>query len=212
MRGGRILRSIAIALALMTAAAFAAPSAAETLSDLSGVSVGMSVAELPASGYGGFACAAGGGSLAGWSDWKRCPAEASGLRAVHAAYEQPGREGTIVAGHPVTLTLFFDGDGKLARILIETDAHARLYMRKKAHLLAQQAKQHYGDDGWTCQEIKPSADEEPIGPTLVKEDCSKQLDDRVVTIHRSLFRKAGSDAKDFVSESRIEIAWRHQPT
>ena len=182
------------------------------IADLRGISVGMRVSELPASGYRGFACAAGGKSLNGWSEWKTWLPNSSGLSAIHVAYDQPGEEDTLVAGHPVILTLFFGADGEVARIVIETDSHSRLYMRKKAHLLAQQTKAHYGESGWECQPVKPDGDEEPIGPTLIKEGCTKTLSDRVVTVQRSLYRKAGSDPKDFVSESRIEIAWRRQPT
>jgi hypothetical protein len=206
------VRAFAIAAALTGLTAPAAFAQEQNVSDLRGVSVGMRVGELPAAGYWGFACAAGGKALSGWSEWKACAPDGSGLSAIHVAYDQPGEEDTLVAGHPVTLTLFFDADGEVARIAIETDSHARLYMRKKAHLLAQQTKAHYGESGWECQPIKPAADEEPIGPALIKENCTKTLADRVVTVRRSLFRKAGADPKDFVSESRIEIAWRRQPT
>jgi hypothetical protein len=206
------VRAFAVAAALASLVAPAASAQEQSISDLRGISVGMRVDELPASGYRGFACAAGGKALSGWSEWKACAPDAAGLSAMHVAYDQPGEEDTLVAGHPVILTLFFAADGEVARIAIETDSHSRLYMRKKAHLLAQQTKAHYGESGWECQPVKPDGDEEPIGPTLIKENCTKTLPDRVVTIRRSLYRKAGSDPKDFVSESRIEIAWRRQPT
>ena len=207
------VRAFAIGVALTSLTQPPAFAQEPSIADLRGISVGMRVSELPASGYRGFACAAGGKSLNGWSEWKSCAPDSSGVSAMHVAYDQPGEEDTLVAGHPVNLTLSFGAGGEVARIVIETDSHSRLYMRKKAHLLAQQTKAHYGgESGWECQPVKPDGDEEPIGPTLIKEACTKTLPDRVVTIRRSLYRKGGSDPKDFVSESRIEITLRRQPT
>ncbi len=153
-----MLRAFAIGMAVVVSLGLAAPAEAGAIMDLRGMNVGMSATELPETGYRSFACAAGGDtSLAGWSEWKRCAPDASGLRALHVAYDEPGEDDTLIAGHPVTLTVFFDGDGHVARVLIETEAHARLYIRKKAYLLGQQAKFHYGKDGWECRALKPSA-------------------------------------------------------
>ena len=70
---------------------------------------------------------------------------------MHVEYDQPGQDATLVAGHPVDLSLFFDGSARLVRIEIKTKDQTSLYMRKKAYRLGLQAKEHYGDEGWTCE-------------------------------------------------------------
>ncbi len=198
--------------ALLLAAALATPAWAAPLADLHGVHVGMQADAMPKSDYRDFVCAgAQATKLSGWGDWKSCPADAKGLRAVHVAFETPGEDDTIVAGHPVVLTLAFDGEGRLARIVIETKAKTSLYMRKKAFLLAHQARTHYGNAGWTCKAEKPSGDEEPIGHMFIKKDCSKTLKDRTVLVASRLYHKAGGGPRDFVSKSRITISWQGNP-
>ena len=80
-----------------------------------------------------------------WHDLTSCPANADGLRGLHVEYDRPGHDETLVAGHPVDLSLFFDGSARLVRIEIKTKDQTSLYMRKKAYRLGIQAKEHYGD-------------------------------------------------------------------
>ena len=120
--------------------------AAQAVSDLRGVDVGMSVQDLPASGYRNLSCVGTTSQpLENWSDWKSCTAGPDGLRRVHVEYDQPGQDDTLVAGHPVDLSASFDDSGRLVRIEIKTQDHTSLYMRKKAYRLGLQAKEHYGD-------------------------------------------------------------------
>jgi hypothetical protein len=195
-------------LLLVCAFAFAAPARAEDIDDLRGVRIGMTIAELPDSGYRDFTCATTPPKpLAGWSEWRACAPDAAGARALRVAYDRPGQDDTLIAGHPVDLTLSFDEGGRLARILIETDDHVPRYLHKKAYLFGLQAKARYGDDDWDCRDQAAAAGEEPIGATFLKQHCEKSLGERRLTIDRGLFRRAGSDAKDFVSETRVSIAW-----
>ena len=117
------------------------------------------------------------------------------------------RGDTLVAGHPVDLTLGFGDDGRLKRIVIDTKVKGPMYLRKKAFLLGVQAKARYGDNGWNCQELPLGAGEEPLGPTSVNEHCVKTAGDRRITVDRSLFRKTGAQQKDFTSRSHIVIDW-----
>lgn len=85
---------------------------------------------------------------------QRCPAQADGLvrmarlprrrhgrHAVRFGYSaETDREGTIVAGHPVVLTLLIDNAGTIDGLQIDTDPKAQLYLRKKAFLFATQIK------------------------------------------------------------------------
>jgi hypothetical protein len=175
--------------------------------DLRDIRVGMPVAELPERGYQDFACAAAPErKLSGWSTWRDCPSDPGGAHAVLFGYDPlTARDGTMVAGHPVILTLTIDDDGRVATLQIVTDPKARLYLRKKAFLLGQQAKSRYGAEGWDCSQSSPSTDEQPVGGVYVKELCKKTTADRRLVIERNLFRRPGSDARSFIDETRISI-------
>lgn len=204
--------------ALAASPAAGAPSAGDQ-NDLRDIRLGMNVADLPSSGYLGFTCAdmpkdAPGRALQGWEDYRKCPAEPSGLRAVGFRYDESTNplakvngtyEGTKVGGHPVLLTLLIGDGGTVDGLVIETDPAARLYLRKKAFLFGDQAMAHYGDQGWSCTKGQPTADEEPVGGVFLKERCEKTTPTRHLILESELFRRAGQDLKDFVSRSRLEI-------
>jgi hypothetical protein len=197
---------ILFGLALAAFAVAMVARAAET-NDLRDFRVGMNAAELPAAGYAGFRCAADPGrALSNWQNWRECPPDASGLRVVRFHYDPAtSPDGTKVAGHPVLLALLIDDAGHVDSVQIETDPNARLFTRKKAFLLGLQAKSRYGMDGWVCTEGSPTADEQPVGETFVKEQCKKTVAGREVRIERSLFRRSSQDLKNFVSNTRILI-------
>ena len=194
-------------LGLGVAPAAAAVGAAH--SDLhGGVNVGMSAADLPNDAYKDFACVAPKGkTIGGFGDYATCDADAGGLHEVSVSIDEPRAETTLVAGHPVDLTLGFDDKGKLARIDIVTKSKGPMFLRKKAYLLGLQAKSRYGDDGWACENAPLAADEEALGPTSLKEHCTKTVGERRVTVDRSLYRKTGADPHNFTSESHVVIDW-----
>ena len=210
----RVLSALLLALAITgPAAAAGAPD-----NDLREFRVGMAVDEMPATGYLGFACAAGPGrKLDGWQGYGQCPPEASGWHAVRFQYDEAANplakvnglyEGTKVGGHPVLLTALIGDDGRLKGLVIETDPAARLYLRKKAFLFGEQVKARYGDAGWTCASQEPSAEQEPVGGVFLNEHCEKATATRKLTLDRVLFRRAGQELKDFVSRSRLEVIGR----
>lgn len=176
----------------------------EPLMDLHDIAVGMTAQQLPGAGYRDFACTTG-QKIAAWTDVASCPAGGDGLRAVHFAYDELGGE-TKVAGHPVILTAFFDGSGRLARIEVRTDDRTSPFLRKKAYMLARQTKAHYGDDGWTCKTIPASEGEEPIGPVYVNNSCTKISPQRRIEVSNRLFRWKGGAPRAFVSDTSISIA------
>jgi hypothetical protein len=175
--------------------------------DLRDIRIGMAASELAESGYVDFYCAADPKhTLAGWKDWRDCPAGASGARAIRFGYDPlTSKDGTKVAGHPVILTLLIDDTGHVAGLQIETDPTARLYIRKKAFLLGVQAKSRYGPEGWTCTEGQPGAGDQPIGGVYVRERCTKTISGRSLVVERNLFRRPDQDIKNFVDETRISI-------
>lgn len=179
------------------------PAGAAETTDLREFRVGMPVAALPQSGYAGFACADDPAlTLAGWQDWRRCPADAAGRRAVRFRYAEGE---TKVAGHPVLLALLLAEPGRVEGLRIETDPAAPLYLRKKAFLLGLQARARYGEAGWTCAEGQPGPEAQPIGTTFVAETCDKTIDGRHVSIERDLFRRPDQQPREFVGETRIMI-------
>jgi hypothetical protein len=183
--------------------------AGESVSDLRGVNVGMSAQDLPASGYRNLSCVgATSQPLENWSDWKSCPAGPDGLHRMHLEYDQPGQDDTLVAGHPVDLSASFDDSGRLVRIEIKTQDHTSLYMRKKAYRLGLQAREHYGDEGWTCKNAQPGPNEEAIGPTYINDTCSKTEGNRAIEVTSRFFHKTGGSPRDFVSESLVVVKFR----
>ena len=175
--------------------------------DLRDIRLGMAASELTESGYVDFACADDPKrTLAGWNNWRDCPADAKAMRAIRFGYDPfTSRDGTMVAGHPALLTLLIDDGGHVAGLQIETDPKARLYIRKKAFLLGIQAKSRYGPEGWTCSEGQPDAGDQPVGGVYLKERCTKTVSGRSLTVERNLFRRPDQDIKNFVDETRISI-------
>ena len=176
--------------------------------DLRDIHLGMAASELADSGYVDFSCAADPKrTLAGWKDWRDCPADPNATRAIHFGYDpMTSRDGTMVAGHPAILTLSIDDTGHVAGLQIETDPKARLYIRKKAFLLGIQAKSRYGPEGWTCSEGQPGAGDQPVGGVYLRERCTKTVSGRSLIVERNLFRRADQDSKNFVDETRINIS------
>jgi hypothetical protein len=209
---GSVLRP-ALALAAL-AGALAIARAAE-MNDLRDLRVGMPVAELPAKGYVGLACAADPTiRLAGWSEYTKCPPDQAGRRAVGFRYDQATNPlarvndvytGTRVGGHPVLLALLIGRDGRVDAMRIDTDPHAGRYMHKKAFLLGEQVKERYGPHGWTCMEGEPTAAQQPIGGTFVKEHCEKQTPARHLVLDRALYHDPAGDPAAFVNATHLLI-------
>jgi len=202
-------RPLFVALGLYALLSASGGVAAEFLSDLHDINIGMSVQDLPASGYHNLLCIETTNQpVESWHDWISCPADSEGLRGLHVEYDQPGQDATLVAGHPVDLSLFFDDSARLVRIEIKTKDQTSLYMRKKAYRLGLQAQEHYGDEGWTCKKAQPGANEEAIGPTYINDTCSKTLDNRAIEVKSRFFHKIGGNPRDFVSESLVVVSLR----
>jgi hypothetical protein len=201
--------------ATLAVALLAPPARSGEPNDLREFRLGMSVQDLPRTGYTGLTCAsAPGQALADWGDYRQCPADAPGQHEVRFRYD-PGadplahvssnHEGTRVGGHPALVSLLIGDEGRVDGIRIVTDPKAPLYMRKRAFLLGLQAKAHYGEEGWSCTQGQPTADEEPIGGVFVKEHCEKTTPTRHVIVERDLYRHPGQDLKEFVNDTKVTI-------
>jgi hypothetical protein len=179
-------------------------------------------AQPPADEFRGFACGANGGppraQLSGWNDFRRCPAEATGLREVYFEYDDEyeyiarakdlPREvarwaGTTEAGFPVIVSALFDEAGVLRGIRIVTDARpehrnelieANLRKRADAYLFGGVMAARYGIDAARDCTALPAADgESAVGALFVKQSCEKTDAERglKIAMRASYFRKAG---------------------
>jgi hypothetical protein len=178
--------------------------------DLRDFRIGMAVSALPASGYGGFACAADQSKkLADWGGYQTCPVSQDGTRAVSFGYDGGGSAGdeskTQVAGQPVELALLIGDDGRVTGIKIDTDPHARLYQHKKAFLFGLQIRARFGEDGWTCTQQSPTPQEQPVGGVFIHEHCEKVTATRHFVLDRQLFRDPGKDLRDFTDATQLTI-------
>lgn len=205
----RSRRTLATAVFISLVAATTHASAAQNPggNDLRDIQLGKPIADLPDAGYANRVCADDTQAmLATWSSWRDCPTDASRLHAIRFGYDRATNpEGTIVAGHPVILTLLIDDAGIVSGLRIETDPKARLYIRKKAFLFATQVKSRYGLDGWSCTQAQPNAGEQPVGGVYLRERCTKVTDGRSILVERNLFRKSDQDLKNFVDETLMTI-------
>jgi hypothetical protein len=188
--------------------------------DLRDLRLGDTAQQLPVTGFTDFTCAdAPDKPLKDWSDYTACPADAQGLHAVGFKFDDSLNErarlnsangGTKVGGHPVILTMLINDAGVAEGLRIVTDPHVPPYMRKKAFLLATQAKVQFGDDGWTCTSDHPSAGEEPISDMFIKQSCEKITPTRHISMQTDLYRHPGDNLlKDMVNETRLTITLRH---
>jgi hypothetical protein len=184
--------------------------------DLRELRVGMTVDQLPVEGYTDFACGHDGGApglaLAGWRDFRRCPADALGRHEVTFAFAASPLaalgdrwEGTKVAGHPVIPSLLIDGQGVVQGLRIVTDPDARLYLKKKAFLFGIRVMGRYGRDGWTCTEAEPGDGRSPVGGMFIDRRCEKTWHDRRLILDTDLYRAAGQEGREFTGASRLLI-------
>ena len=184
--------------------------------DLRELRVGMSVDELPEEGYADFACGhdgeVPGPALAGWQEFRRCPADALGRHEVAFAFAPSPLaalgdrwEGTKVAGHPVIPSLLIDGQGVVQGLRIVTDPDARLYLKKKAFLFGIRVMGRYGRDGWTCTEAEPGDGRSPVGGMFIDRRCEKTWHDRRLILDTDLYRAGGQEGREFTGASRLLI-------
>jgi hypothetical protein len=207
------LCSLNLAGALLLLCACVVP--AEEGGDLRDLHIGMSINAIPADEYTDLRCAGKTDqTLASWSDFRKCPPDAMGLRSLGFRFNEglnplaqvnDKYQGTRVAGHPVLLTLLIDEGGMIDGLLIDTDPQARLFWRKKAHLLALVVKSRYGDDGWQCNNIEPGTGEAAVGGMFIKSHCEKVVGERKLLLDQRLYRRAGQPLQDFVNETHVEI-------
>jgi hypothetical protein len=187
------------------------------------LAIGQPIAAQPPAGeFRGFACGANGGppraQLSGWSDFRHCPADATGLREVYFEYDDEyeyiaraknlPREvarwaGTTEAGFPVIVSALFDEAGVLRGIRIVTDARpehrnelieANLRKRADAYLFGGVMAARYGiEAGRDCRALPAADGESAVGALFVKQFCERTDAERglKIAVRANYFRKAG---------------------
>jgi hypothetical protein len=185
--------------------------------------LGAPIAAQPAPAeFRGFACGANGGPprqpLSGWSDFKRCLAEADGLHEVYFEYDDEyeyiarakdlPREvarwaGTAEVGFPVIVSALFDEQGVLRGIRVVTDPRPEhrndliepeLRKRADAYLFGAAMAGRFGiDAARDCTALPAGEGESAVGTLFVKQSCDRVDAARGLRIamRASYFRKLG---------------------
>jgi hypothetical protein len=183
--------------------------------ELHGLKLGLNAKAMTLDGWGDLACGSNGGpprqKLDGWSDFKKCRPEASGLYEIAARFEDEDeyigkaiddpmyasqRTGTRVAGHPVILSVLFDGEGVLRGIRFVSDPRGTPIERRMAHMLRLAVINHYEPDGWKCTDFPAAEGETPVGGVFIKQRCEKTTPERALTVEAHFLRKPGQNAID----------------
>jgi len=183
--------------------------------EIHGLKLGLLAQTMTLNGWGELACGSNGGptrqELGTWSEFGKCPPDASGLHEVAARFDDEDeyvgkalgnplyagpRIGTRVAGHPVVLSALFDDGGTLRGIRIVSDPRATLAERRMAHLFGIAVISRYGTDGWTCTDFAPAEDESPVGGVFINRRCEKRMPERDIAIEVHLLRKPGQHEVD----------------
>jgi hypothetical protein len=162
------------------------------------------------------ACGTNGGPpsvpLNGWSDFRRCRSEPSGLREIYFRYDDEleywakanGLEnqmeqyaGTKTYGFPVVVSGLIDAAGLLAGIRIVSDPRDTSQNRDEAYLLRNFLTARLGRDDWQCQDLPLEGGETPVDGVFVKQRCRKQIDDKTTaSLATRYLRKPGQSRLD----------------
>jgi hypothetical protein len=185
-----------------------------------------------------YACGTDGGPpslpLVGFGEFRRCRAEASGLREVYFRYDDEVEywakannledqmeqyAGTKTYGFPVVVSGLIDAQGILRGIRIVSDPRDASQNRDEAYLLRNFLNARFGRDNWQCRDLPLGEGETPVDGVFVKQDCHKQIDAATTaTLQTRYLRKPGQARLDphsgletsgqFESSARFEIVQR----
>src|SRR5437016_2624276 len=163
------------------------------------------------------ACGTNGGPpglpLSGWSEFRRCRPEASGLREIYFRYDDELEywakandltaqmeqySGTKAYGFPIVVSALIDADGVVRGIRIVSDPRGDTpQSRDEAYLLRNFLNARFGRDNWDCEDFPPVDGETPVGGIFVKQRCHKQIDDRTSALLATRYlRKPGQSQYD----------------
>jgi hypothetical protein len=179
-------------------------------------------AQPPPAQFQAFACGSNGGSprapLAGWADFKRCPADADGLHEVYFEYDDEieyiarahdnDREisrwaGTHEVTFPIIASALFDDAGILEGIRLVTDprpdhrndiTEADRKKREESYQLGGVMASRFGiEPARDCKSLPPAEGESSVGSLFIKQVCERKdaAARRRIVLRVNLFRKPG---------------------
>ncbi len=225
----RALIAAALAASALAQAAMAQEDQSSMVSDIRGLTLGLSATDMPG-GFVNFACGSNGGlplrPLDDWEDYQLCPADERGLHEVAVEYDAVGAHladmfvewladeeeegenlwldkyvGTKIAGHPVVLSVLFDDNGIVQGLRAVTDSRARLDQRRRSPMLGFVVRNHHDPRNWTCETLPLEAGQHPIGNGYVKERCETVYRNRSrMVMSRNFYRKAGQTGRNTLGE------------
>jgi hypothetical protein len=220
--------AIASLLCWLVASAFATPIMSQSLrlTTIWDLKLGQPIAAQPASSeFRGFACGSNGGppraQLGGWSDFRRCPPEPSGLHEVYFEYDDELEyiarahdndleisrwAGTHEMKFSVIASALFDDAGTLKGVRLVTDARpehrnditdADRRPREEAYVFGGiMAGRFNVEPARDCISQPPAEGESPVGTLFIKQVCERKdvAAGRRIVVRANLYRKPGQSA------------------
>ena len=169
---------------------------------------GEPISQVPAAEIAEIACGTNGGPpstpLKSFSEFEKCPAEASGLHEVYFTNDDEAdyiaraleteyrvmQGGNSIYAHPVVFSVLIDAGGIARGIRVVTDERAADRERRVAMTLSRNLKSRYGRWAQTCEDLPPTDGQLPVGKIFVHEICTADSPDAA---RSHLFPQEGAD-------------------
>ena len=199
------------------------------------VKFGDPITQIPLSAVALVACGTNGGppsiALKDFTEFAKCPAEASGLHEVFFTYDDEqdyiaraledeyrfAQGGTSIYAHPVVFTVLVDEGGIARGIRIVTDERASERDRRVAVRLADNLKGRFSPWSPVCEDIPATDGQLPVGSIFIHQICTAEDPDGTTTLRleAAYFRKKGQTSISletqkvqknyFQSATRLEV-------
>lgn len=199
------------------------------------IKFGEPITQFPDAEVAEIACGTNGGPpstpLKSFADFEACQPEKSGLREVFFTNDDEQdyiaraldleyrvmQGGTSIYAHPVVFSVLVDDEGLARGIRVITDERASDRDRRVAVTLARNLKSRYGRWVQSCDNLEPTAGQEPVGKMFVHEICTAPSPegDAVMRLEATYFRKKGQvsinpetqqiNRSYFQSATRLEV-------
>lgn len=184
-------------------------------SDIWKIEMGQPISAIPP-GFADFACGTNGGppgtKLAGFADFARCAAEASGWHEVYFRYDDEleywakannesllqAWTGTKAYNFPVVVSVLIDDAGIVQGLRLVSDPTDDSIPRDSARFLHPFLVSRFkpADHPWSCQNLPPAGGETAVGGEFWKEDCAVDNDGRHYELRVRYLRRPGQGDYD----------------
>jgi hypothetical protein len=198
------------------------------------IHLGEAATAIP-DGFINYACGTDGGPpsipLKNFAEFKKCRADANGLREVYFEYDDELEywaraldlkaeirmyAGTTAYEFPVVASILFDDAGLAKGERLVTDPRQQSSRdRNEFWMLADFIRHRFGDDGWKCRDLPNDEGESPAGSYFVKNHCEKTQGGLRLVLEQRYFQKKGQRfldpytgkprTEDYESATRFEM-------